>query len=457
MRDGVKIFKDPIYDLIYFDKQKDKPILEIINTPEFQRLRRIRQLGLSSYTYTSATHDRFSHSIGVCFLAGLIVDSLKPGEIYINEGSETITLNGDDAKLLIRLAAILHDIGHGPFSHAFERAIKKKVETTIKSGIQIHEDYSIKIITSEPIRQIIENIPNEDFKKYGIKWITDILAGTFTGSVWVKDIISSQFDADRIDYLLRDAYMCGVKYAGFDWQWLFRNMSIGDVPTEQYNVTRKGILIEENKGVHSLEAFVISRYHMYEQVYFHKTTRGFEAIVNAIFKRLNFLIDQKGITEKDFLGQYFLNFLTDYNSIFNYLHLDDYYMISHFHHWSNACKDEILRELCTCFINRRTFKMIKTISVKTDGLKDFEEYIKLRDHYKEKLKEKFDYYFLEDDYKNNPYKDTYLLSKSPSFSERIWVSKAGEPKDLSEESEIIKSLRNNVLEVKRIYVHRDFL
>ncbi len=332
------------------------------------------------------------------------------------------------------------------------------MEKSVKPGIQIHEDYSIKIINSSAIREKIEAIPNDKFKQYGVKWVTDILSGTFTGSLWVKEIISSQFDADRIDYLLRDADMCGVKYANFDWPWIFRNMFIGDIPTDQKDINRKGILIEGSKGIHSLESFIVSRYHMYEQVYFHKTTRGFEAIVNAIFKRLNLLIESGQITEKDFLGRYFLNFLKDYTSIPDYLQLDDYYMISHFNHWAKNCRDDILQNLCQCFINRKTFKMVKAFSSKNDGLMEsHREYSELRDKYKEKLKDSFDYYFLEDDYKNNPYKDNYLLSKSSEPSERIWLSIKGKAKDLAEESTIIKALRNNVLEVNRIYINRDFL
>ena len=452
MRDGLKIFRDPIYDLIYFNKEEDAPILEIIDTPEFQRLRRIKQLGLSSYTYTSSNHDRFSHSIGVCFLAGIMIENLNFENAIVKEPDETFTLDKKQVKLLVRLAAILHDIGHGPFSHAFERAIKSKVEKHVSASIQIHEDYSIKILSTGRIKSIIENIKDETIRKNGIKWVCDILEGTFAGPKWVKEIISSQFDADRIDYLLRDAYMCGVKYAAFDWEWIFRNMFIGDIPGNG-----EGILIDGSKGTHSLESFIVSRYHMYEQVYFHKTTRGFEAVINSIFKRIGFLLDNKLLTEKDFLGPYFLNFLSDYNSIEDYLQLDDYYMISHFHHWSKTNTDPILKDLCRCFVDRQPFKMIKVNTNREEDIETgMDEYHKIVKEYESKMGEKFEYYFLKDSYKDNPYKDTYLLSKAGA-SERIWLSSGGKPKDLAEESTIINALRNKVLAVARIYVHRDYL
>lgn len=457
MRDGLKIFRDPIYDLIYFDKKEDESILQIIDTPEFQRLRRIKQLGLSSYTYPSSNHDRFSHSIGVCFVSGILVENLHFDDIEIKLDAETkVTLDRKGTKLLIQLAAILHDIGHGPFSHAFERAIKSKIEKTVSLSVQIHEDYSKKIISSARIKSIIENVNDPLVKRFGVKWLCDILSGTFDGPKWVEDIISSQFDADRIDYLLRDSYMCGVKYATFDWQWIFKNMFIGDIPMG-INGSGRGIVFDGNKGIHSLESFILSRYHMYEQVYFHKTTRGFEAIVNAIFKRLGVLIEAGEMTSKDFLGDYFLFFFKDYSSIDNYLHLDDSYMITHFHHWAKHSKDDILRNLCLSFVYRKPFKMVWSITNNTDDFMDsHKKYNELVEKYKPKLGDAFEYYFLEDSYNDNPYKDTYLLSKSAP-PDRIWLGIEDKAKDLSEESAVIKALRNNTIEVNRIFINRDFL
>lgn len=456
MRDGIKIIRDPIYELVYFNKKEDAAILEIIDSAEFQRLRRIKQLGLSNFTYPSSNHDRFSHSIGVCFLAGLLVDNLDFESVDIKiEPDRTVTLDKKQTKLLIRLAAILHDIGHGPFSHAFERAIKKKVEEFVSPTMQIHEDYSIKILKSDPIKNIIENVDDQIISVYGVKLIEDILSGTLTEPKWIKDIISSQFDVDRIDYLLRDAYMCGVTYAAFDWQWIFHNMVIRDIHLGK-EFLGKRIIIDGGKGIHSLESFVISRYHMYEQVYFHKTTRGFEAIVNSIFKRLSHLIDTGTISSNDFLGDYFLEFLKDYTSISNYLQLDDQYMTVHFHHWAKNSKDCILKNLCLAFVNRKPFKLAMSVTNKSENLSEtFKTHYDMVEKYKKTLGESFDYYFLEDGYTDNPYRDPYLLSKSAA-SDRIWLDIDGKPKDLAEKSIVINALRNSVLEVNRIYVNRDF-
>jgi len=139
-----KVFRDPIYDLISFDKNDEEPIIDIINTSEFQRLRRIRQLGFSNYTFPTAVHDRFSHSLGVAFIIGELVDNLEiDNEIEIPtivEGGETqiIKIEKNELRLLLKLAGILHDIGHGPFSHAFEKITEVD-----------HEEMSKKIIESQ--------------------------------------------------------------------------------------------------------------------------------------------------------------------------------------------------------------------------------------------------------------------------------------------------------------------
>ncbi|MFW5700501.1 MAG: HD domain-containing protein [Cyclobacteriaceae bacterium] len=441
MADPIKVFRDPIYNLISFNKKEDEPLIKILNTPEFQRLRRIRQLGLSGYTFPTSVHDRFSHSIGVAYLVEELYNSLNVPdsiEVITPEGDKEI-LNKKQLKLLLKLAGLLHDIGHGPFSHAFEKV------TSVN-----HEEMSKKIILNAngSILPILTTIEDELLGKYSAQWICDIISGGTFSPIWAKELISSQLDADRIDYLLRDAYMCGVNYASFDIKWLFQNIEIGEIENEG---NRDGLLINAKKGIHAVEAFIISRYHMYEQVYFHKTTRGFELITQKIFERLNHMLE-KGNTVS-FLNNNLLYFIQDNNNLDAYLTLDDFNLYTHFNHWINNCEDKILQALCESIIYRQPYKMFR--EVENDSLFNRSDYQRIERVFKG---DESDYFYFEDEYLNVAYKDTYLLGKKTAErAEHIWLKfHTGNLKEFAEVSPVISSLKNNELRKKRAYMHRDF-
>ncbi len=443
MADLVKVFRDPIYSLISFDKKEDAPIVKIINTPEFQRLRRIRQLGLSSYTFPASTHDRFSHSLGVAFLVGEMFDNLNIQnkiEVLAPDG-ENVQLDKNQLRLLLKLAGVLHDIGHGPFSHAFEKI------TDVD-----HEEMSKKIISNEngTILSILKNLDDEILARYSVEWINDIINGSFA-PIWAKELISSQLDADRIDYLLRDAYMCGVNYASFDIKWLFQNIEIGEITTEN---NREGLLINAKKGIHAVEAFIVSRYHMYEQVYFHKTTRGFEVITQKIFLRLKRLMEDGKFSL--FLNKNLPDFLQDNSNINAFLTLDDFNLFTHFNHWIDNSDDDILKLLCKSIIYRQPYKMFK--EVENNELFNREDYKKLSEIF-DNNPEKEEYFYFDDQYLNVAYKDNYLLGKKQAErAEHIWLKYSnGDLKEFSGVSPIISSLKNNELRKKRAYIHRDYL
>jgi len=281
----VKLYesRDVIYGFITYDDWER----EIINHPVFQRLRRIKQLSLTDMVYPGASHTRFEHSLGVMNLATLFYDNIiKKREDFLKS-----ELNFDDAGLkrdrrIVRFAALLHDIGHSPFSHAGEELMPFIPEGHPKYFEEepkrfTHEDYSIAIIKTF-FKDIIENHREND--NYGLR-VEDITAllGDETvkvkrSHVW-KNIISSQLDADRADYLLRDSFHMGVSYGIYDKDRLINTMSIsiGDTGTS---------LVVEEGGWHVAESLVISRYQMFSQVYFHRVRRAYDHHVEKAMKSI---------------------------------------------------------------------------------------------------------------------------------------------------------------------------
>lgn len=442
MSSEFKVFRDPIYNLITFHKEKDSLLLRLIDTPEFQRLKRIKQLGLSFYTYPSSVHDRFSHSIGVAHLLNLILSKLDTSSIdsviLLDKSTNEVELSMDEFKLVIKVAALLHDIGHGPFSHAFEKVMKTS-----------HEEFSKGIISNSNsnIYKILKDTGNDKLDDNIIHWVSEIIDKTFS-IYWGRDLITSQLDVDRMDYLLRDAYMCGVKYVSFDWQWILSNMKIGKIPQEQ---NRLGLIIDAQKGIYSLESFIISRYHMYEQVYFHKTTRGVERLFVKILERVQELLNwgAKGLfKEDDYLYLYLQN-----QNVDSYLMLDDYIIFYHINLWSRYTEDEILRTLCDCFINRKLFKMIKETDGQLIPPEKYSEIASIFGH-----NDYFRYYLIDDDYINNPYKDNYLLGKESSENaEHIWLlNDNNRLVELAESSRIVHNLKTISKKVFRLYCLRTY-
>lgn len=447
-----KIFRDPVYNLIIFDKERDKLLIQLINSSPLQRLKRIRQLGVSWFTYPSAIHDRFSHSLGVAYLSGKIIDHLNLSDVIIIKVAvgttpSEISLTKEQFKLLVQCAGLLHDVGHGPFSHTFERIC----------GID-HEAVAKHIILeNEEIKAIFDNSTDANIRNYFKKWITEILDHTFE-HFWANDIISSQLDADRIDYLLRDAYMCGVEYVKFDWEWIINNITKQKIPAQK---EREGILIDAYKGIYSLEAFIISRYHMYEQVYFHKTTRGIEQLLNKIFERVKDLLAKAPDLIKDDFSKSLLDYFANTRDIESFLLLDDFYIISLINHWASKSPDNILKELAQCFIKRKVFKNISELEsdnpISTKDLdvinKIFKDCVCSVTGYNYRK-----YYYLEDSYIDNPYKDEYLLGKKTSEeANHIWLMLPNEAiQELSANSKTINSLKNSVLRKSRAYIHSEY-
>lgn len=263
-----KVFRDPVHGLITISPE-DEFLIHLINTPEVQRLRRIRQLGVSSVTYPAAEHSRFVHSLGVLNFSQRILDELQ--RRYAKE-PRIYDLIRDKAKL-VKAAALLHDTGHGPFSHACERAFE--------AGKQ-HEERSMAVISGA--ESSVPGVLNGAWIKP--EEVRAIISKTFPYP-FLTDIVSSQLDADRMDYLLRDAAATGVHYGQFDAEWVLHSLCLGmDPQAGDNNLSGPEacrLCLEKKRGVHSAEQLIGARLHMSMQVYFHRNTRRWEAHLLCLF------------------------------------------------------------------------------------------------------------------------------------------------------------------------------
>jgi len=319
-----KIIRDPVHDLIVFrtDDPIDALLFNLINAAEFQRLRRIRQLGMASLTYPGADHSRYSHSIGVMETARRILERL----------ATQASISVDDRRAFL-CAALLHDLGHGPFSHVFERV----------TGVN-HELLTARVILDpqSEIHQLLirahPSLPEDAVailqKRYPVRFLCDA--------------ISSQLDADRLDYLLRDEHMTGAGYGGFDLRWLVQAMSVDP---------NSGRLVVLPKAVSAVEAYLQARYHMYRNVYFHKVVRSAEGMLKLALKRARRLVVQDRLDWPGPGSAVGAALAGQRLSIKQLVELDDVSLVQCFKAWSDG-PDQTLARLCKGLLFRKLYKSI---------------------------------------------------------------------------------------------------
>lgn len=253
--------RDPIHGFIKLNEWER----DIINQPAFQRLRRIKQLAWTDMVYPGATHSRFEHSLGVTQVISSLFDAIcERQKSFLTENLNYRESGLDRLRALLRIAALLHDIGHAPFSHAGEDIFPVDSQT---GRAYVHEEYSAAIVKFE-LRDVIENHPVN--RNHGLK--ADDVAAFFLetspsrDSVLWRDLLSSQMDCDRMDYLLRDAYHAGVNYGKYDLNRIIATVTLLPRPDEE----GFALGIEED-GIHAAEGLILARYMMFTQLYFHKT------------------------------------------------------------------------------------------------------------------------------------------------------------------------------------------
>ena len=311
-----KVFRDPVHTYIHVDHQV---IYDLINTKEFQRLRRIKQLGTSGYTFHGGEHSRFSHCLGAYEIARRITKIFDEKYLQTWDNHES---------LLVMVTALLHDVGHGAYSHSFERLFDTD-----------HEEITRQIITSPEteINRVLTQV-SPDFPEK----VASVINHTYPNKQVVQ-LISSQIDVDRMDYLLRDSFYTGASYGQFDLTRILRVIR----PVEN------GIAFQRN-GMHAVEDYVVSRYQMYMQVYFHPASRAMEVLLQNLLKRAKFLYED----QKDFFKLTSPNLLPFFEKRFSlqdYLALDDGVMNTYFQSWMTS-PDTILSDLAQRYVNRKVFK-----------------------------------------------------------------------------------------------------
>ncbi len=340
--------RDPIHEMIMFDHTEplDMAVWRILNTPEVQRLRRIKQLGVSDFVYPSATHSRFAHSVGVFHNARRLVKLIRR---EIRQKRVAGQFNEPRANVSV-LAALLHDIGHGPFSHAFEEARKLIAERRgTDKKLRKHEAFTADMIRdkSSPIGNILSDAgvePNE---------VAELVEAETPEDMY-HAVVSSSFDADRLDYVERDRYMTSVGVGAIDCEWLMDNVRVVEIDVSPAGDNGDDAAYRHSfcllyKAREAAEDFLLARYRLYTNVYLHKTTRGFEQLIAALFCLIAESVDRgKSLDGLDVDHPLTKFFSKDGETIENYKALDDGVVWGAIHRFARAghgATQEIARRL----------------------------------------------------------------------------------------------------------------
>lgn len=396
-----KVFRDPLYGYIevYYTI-----ISELIDSREVQRLRRIRQLSGVSMVFQTAEHSRFTHALGAYHMANLVINNV--------EGIEILS---EREKIVFLAASLLHDIGHGPYSHAFENVL----ETS-------HEDMTIKLILS-PLTDV-----NRILSKY--EDLALDIAGVISHSgkyPIIESFVSSQLDVDRMDYLSRDAYFTGATYGTIDMPRLLRSMKIvGDK------------VVCRASGVNSIESYLMSRYHMYFQVYYHPVARSYELVLESIYERIKDLVNDNIDLEANISS--FLKVINNSNDVLAYIDLDDAYVNGFIKQLTNS-KDQVLNHLANAFNDRHLFQYI---DLANEPSRDF--ILKIKEKYNNGPYSK--YYYHEISVSAVAYLQTNKNETADDIKSIKVMLPNGEIKNLEEYSTIINSLiSSSYRSIRRIY------
>lgn len=439
-----KRLRDPVHGLIVFDENKRIDMLawKLIDTQEFQRLRRIRQLGVSEFTFPGAVHTRFTHSIGVFHTARMLVEVVdrEMGRIKQNPLPEK-------AEVAL-IAALLHDLGHGPFSHTFEgvqasRGVKKK-----------HEKWTADIIRN-PDGQLS---PLLETHRPGFTEEVAILLEKEDPEDIYHAVVSSSFDADRLDYLRRDRLMTGTGAGAIDFDWLKDNIRVAeieiDAPEEDETgeTRRVPTFCLTEKALPAAEQFLLARFTLSDQVYFHKATRCVESMIGKMLRAIAKLASgnraerkKSGLPDDHPLLRFFA---TDGDTVENYLALDDALIFGSLAALSKA-ENPIVSDMATRLQGRKLYKTLDIAEFGADQGTQRQRLKRIRTQFEDQIKA-----------------ETVLIDDKGSFGiyseiggelermhKKLHILEGETPVEISKKSDLISALGTKRL--TRIYFAED--
>lgn len=380
-----RVFRDPIHNYIHINHLL---FWQLINTREIQRLRRIKQLGGTFQVYQSAEHSRFTHSLGVYEIVRRMIEETEIKQYLSDYDMATVLCAG-----------LCHDLGHGPYSHSFEQVFQTQ-----------HETITVDIILGKTeVNQVLSryhpDLPSD---------VAKVIEKKHQNKVLVQ-MVSSQIDADRMDYLLRDSYFSGTTYGQFDLARILRTLRLVDHQ-----------IVYKNSGVQAIENYILARYHMYWQVYYHPTARSFEQLLSQVFKRIKDLYQEGFDFETDI--RYLLPFLKNQWDYRDYLNLDESVVQYYFRCFSDS-KDPILSDLSRRFLDRHLLKH-----------QDYHDPKEVEELSLIALEKGFDpeYYIITDNQRQIPYK--HYGTDGAIEDIKILMDDQKTLKDLPEVSEIVDAI-----------------
>jgi hypothetical protein len=337
------ILRDPVHGLVSFETPEAALVPRLLDAREVQRLRRIRQLGLTSLAFPGAEHTRFAHAIGAAHVMTMLLERLRGIEHLVPVEHRVTPSEAREAVA----AAFLHDVGHGPLSHLFEESVP---------GLPKHERWTDAILldSSTDVHRILESQGSGTAAR-----VAALVRGEHR-LPYLAHSVSGLFDVDRCDYLLRDAHATGVRYGDFDLPWLLRSLLVHAASSRGPELAPPlgpELAIDGAKGLPAIEAFLIARLFMFQQVYLHKSTRAAEWMVRAVLRRAVEL-HQEGRTPEHFPRALREAAAGASPSLEGYLDLDDPWLTNAMHAWERD-RDPVLANLCARLRSRALFKTLE--------------------------------------------------------------------------------------------------